>query len=130
MRSWLFLGICFLISCHTQKSVEAPEVYITADQLAKEKYGDKYKILPNEDGSFSIVRQKTKKFEDLGFDVNFFVINHKNGEVVIEDNLRLGFVDWVTVTQIKAIDRKRDANNKFAKEIYFFDVVTKSKTIE
>jgi len=66
----------------------------------------------------------------IGYDVNYFVFDHSNGAIIIEDSLRLGSVSWISATQLKAIDRKRDANNKSAKEIYLFDVVTKLKSVQ
>jgi len=128
MIKYLVLFACILISaCSTQKS--SLENHPSHDKsilenLAKEKFEENYFIVPNSTNKYSLVKSKTKTFREIGFDISYFVFDHASNQIIIEDALKSGYVNWEDELNIKAVNRKLDKGNKRKKEVYLFNVAT------
>lgn len=131
MRTYLIcLCFLFIMACHSNrqtadKNQETPPSSI--ESLAAEKFESNYLVVDNEDAKYSIVKSKTKSFEEFGFDISYFLYDHDEQKIIFEDFLKSGYVDWQDTYTIKAINRKVQTNGKRSKEIYLFDVKKKEK---
>jgi len=131
MIKWLLLFCCIIISaCHTSK--QHPKVYpdhdmISIEKLARDRYGDNFFIVKNATAEYSLVMSKTKEFSEIGFDINYFIFDSNSNEIIVEDFLKSGHVDWIDEDTIKAVNRKLDKSKKRIKEVYLYNVVTKKR---
>lgn len=114
-------------------SVKTPEKTVSLEEklerIAKEKYGDNYALLPNRQNSHSLVIHRTKRFLDLGVDINFFVFDHQKQEMIFEDALISGKVEWISESILEANSRVPDpaTKGKILKETYRYNVTFGTK---
>lgn len=123
--------VVFVFACKLQKNdskIEDPT--LTVSKLATEKYGDRFKVVVNKTNEFSLIINKTKQFADIGFDIDFFIYDHTTQEIILQDFLESGHVDWTGTTSVKAVNRKRVEEYKREKVVYLFDALTRQKSIQ
>ncbi|MCB9058934.1 MAG: hypothetical protein H6627_10235 [Calditrichae bacterium] len=99
MRKLLWL--CFLLS-YCQPATEKMNNLTEIEQIAFEKYTDKYILNKNTNGSHTLCIKhepdtKTQPFTPL----SFFIFDNTENKVVFEDNLPNGDVEWLNDFQIK-----------------------------
>lgn len=131
IRSYLICCILIISSCKSSKYIIESSLNkpIKLDKLAQEKYGNNYSIVDNPTSEFSLVRQKTKDFRQLGFDTNYFIYDHNTSQILIEDSLKKGHVEWINEYSIKAISRDRTSDKKVDKKTYLFHARNRKKDI-
>ena len=104
IRITILLSCLILIGCYANKSTSESldELSLPSmDQLANDRFGDNYFVDKNSDGKYSLVKSQTKTFKEIGFDIRYFVFDHTTNAILIEDNLKSGYVEWEDKHQIK-----------------------------
>ena len=131
MRVVSFLLVLSIYACRTNKEISSPSYSVELQKLATEKYGDRYKLYPNDTDEYTLVKKKTKRFSEMGLDIKYFVFSHTDKIILVEDELRSGNVEWISDYAIKVVNRKIDPDNqgKRNKEVYLFDMIKKEKDI-
>lgn len=126
----LLFSLLLLFSC--QKKVNVAPVKDTASlkQLANEKYNSPVKFIPNGNGKYTICMTVMKqKVPSPNRSVRFFVYDNIRKQVIFEDFVHNGSVDWedgetVKVTRTPGIVKKDEAPRDNA---YFYNVKTNKK---
>jgi len=122
--------ILFSISCKSNRvEIKSKTISEQIDQLAQSKYTGNYKVIANDSNLHSLVTHKSKKFSELGFDIDFFIFDHETGMLIFEDFLKSGHVEWIDANLIKAVKREINDQGKREKEVYQYDTSNKRKTI-
>jgi len=129
----IIIGLSILVvlaACKAKQVVNTEQPLAEVlEQTAQEKYGNNYKIIPNSNNTFSLVTHRSKKFSELGFDIDYFILEHKSKAIIQEDFLKSGHIDWIDNNTVKAVKREPDNSGKRNKEVYHFNVKSKAKTI-
>ena len=131
MRVVFFLLVLSFYACRTNKEISSTSYADELQKIAYEKYGNRYTLYPNDTDSYTLVKKKTKRFSEMGFDIDYFIFSHVDMRIIIEDTLRSGHVEWISDKAIKVVNRKKDPNNKgkLNKEVYLYDVIKKEKNV-
>lgn len=125
----MFLLIMFLslFSCISTPTGNKDFTKEKIDAIAIKYLGKNYFIKENSSKSFSIAITKHKNLIDLFPDVHFIVIKNSSREVILEDKLKQGSVNWYSDTNIIAIDRDKDKDSVVTK--YYYDVLSRTKVL-
>lgn len=122
--------LTILMSCQSNKKTNhVNDIEVHFKNLIQEKYSDNYRIYPSVTNQYSIVASKTKKFSEMGFDIDFFIFDHTEGRIIHEDFLKSGHVEWIDKFTIKAVDRKLEDQAR-QKIVYTFNANSREKIIE
>lgn len=131
MMKWLIISFCFLLTaCHTNKQSsqeDSNNKVAPIEKLAAEKFGDNYFIVYNITNRYGLVKSKKKKFSEIGFDITYFIFDNQTNEIIIEDFLKSGYVDWEDEYTIKAVNRKIGKDKKRNKEVYLYNVEARER---
>ena len=130
----LRLMVCCVIvlsACFYKSNVPVSEKHLrqtenyhdTIDTLANRLWGKNYAIKNSRDKDYSIVFHKSKLFNQLFSDIDFFVFDHHNQKIIYEDHLDQGSVNWYAKDVIVAVSNKKIAG-KMTKSIYFYNLRT------
>ncbi len=101
-------------------------------KIAEEKFNEDYKVESNKDSTYFIIYYSPKsKIKALNPPLKFFVYSINSRQIIFQDNLSNGKVEWqnndqFTVSTIPEIVKGGDEKNKqiFG---YTFDVIKKRK---
>jgi hypothetical protein len=134
MNRLLFSGliILFIVGCTGTRVGGHKSPSEGIDLVARDYFEGSYAVKTNESDTYSIVYKNYKKLTELLPDVHFIVVKHATNEVIFEDKLKAGNVNWYSDSELVAIARNlpvktADDPNRLT---YYFNVHTKRKTIE
>jgi len=131
----LFFAQFILTSCVSSSCTKTNNAQIidtpSVIELAKEKYGDIFTLQENETKEFYLVTSRRKS--SLETVIKFFVYENEKHEVILEDFINLGSVQWdgrykINVQKFPGTIKLNDQND--GKNGYFFDVKTGQKSKE
>jgi len=122
----LFLFNC--VSCGSNKNLNDYNSDLAQiEEIAQTKFTKPHKVVANENNNYSLVLSRTKTLKTLFPTVHFFVFDHKENKVIIEDELQAGSVSWISKNEIEATKRgmesKTDSGSRNHK--YIFNCKTK-----
>ena len=119
--SVIFL-ISFLFACHCEKKlVNKNFSHLNIRKIAKQKYGDNYKLAYNKSREYVLITHREKNTLKIIPDLSFFVYSLDKAKTVFSDTLNSGNVFWSGDTTIKAIEYDNKAETTI-KNTYIYDV--------
>lgn len=93
------------------------------DDIVKTKWGKSYATKENKKRTYVIVSRKTKTFNNLFPDIDFFVFDYEKQVIIWEDHLEQGSLSWVSENTIIAVSTHIESN-VVNKTKYHFNVET------
>lgn len=129
IRHTILFSLLFIVACHSNKHQVTKSMKASAiEKLANDRFDGNFFIVNNSSNTYSLVKSKTKKFSEIGFDINYMIFNTQTNELIVEGFLKSGFIDWVDAHTVKIVNRKIGKHNKRQKETYFYNVETRKRT--
>ncbi len=134
-RTSVFFLLAFSIAacCSTKNTTkEKNSDNQSYKSIAKEKYNENYIVKSNIDSTYFVVASTSKKTsQNINSPLKFFVYNNKTGQVIFEDNLINGKLEWINRNQIKITTEPEvisgiEEKNK-SMTGYIYDVTKKRK---
>lgn len=128
-----FIGtfvICsvLLFGCKASKDTSSDkEQTPTFEELVTMKYPDQSTVLMNESNTYALVQSISRKSEVKGqSSIHFFVYDKTNEEIILEDFINQGSVEWISdnllkINEIPGVYKKDDPQG------YVFDVTNKTR---
>lgn len=125
----LVMGMFLLMGCsvtNKTKAVQESTAYIT---VAKEKLGDEVKFAFNKDRSYVLCQTEPADNPDNP-SFRFLVFSMKDEKVVLEQNVRSGFVQWLSDMEIEVFTTPGFMRNDQSRDEFtqVYDVTTGKST--
>ena len=125
----VILLFIFTESCGSGENISLlmKESLDNINYIAKQKLGEPYSVLINSDSTFTLVKKNIKsKFSLKGKNVNYFVFDNINKEIIKFSSIVNGDINWYNKNILEIIDNPEVVkNNKQPQSKFYYDVLTK-----
>lgn len=93
------------------------------EDIAKERFIEKYKIIYNKTNEFVLVTKSHKEVTQSIPDLVFIILSTQTHKTIFEDTLKAGDVYWLNNFAIRATEREQKAESP--RRMYTYDVQLK-----